>query len=80
MENAINHGLPPDRNLNIEIEGKIDGKVIEISVSNDGKPIEKLNPRTALNNLSERLRLLLGGELKWELGEKTKFTMRFPKR
>ncbi len=80
VENAIKHGLLPDKVLNIEIKATVDEDNVEIRVINDGRKIDSLRLGTGLKNLSERLRILLNGSLTWSIAEKTEFKMRFKRR
>lgn len=63
VENAIKHGFLPNQELHISVE--VDGKAIH--VSNDGKPILKKEFGIGLQNLDQRLGLLVDGYL--EVGQ-----------
>ncbi len=74
LENAIVHGMPPKKALNIVVSGSIKGDRIELRVENDGLPIDKqecaqLNgalqnvrggSHIGLANVQERIRLRYG--------------------
>lgn len=75
VENAIKHGFE-GKPLNIKVLFKISQCHCLISVSNDGKKIEKLKFGTGLTNLSKRLKILRKGEIK--LLKNNEFIIRLP--
>lgn len=71
LENAIKHGLEPDRVMCIEISGYIDGQTFVIEVNDDGSGMAAdFTPPAGrgLANVAERMRLYYGGRGSLEIG------------
>ncbi|MEY3002663.1 MAG: hypothetical protein RLZZ428_1038 [Pseudomonadota bacterium] len=61
VENAIKHGMYPDKGLEIHLN--IESKNKTIIVHNNGKPMNTKKFSTGLSNLNERLAILCNGSL-----------------
>jgi len=62
VENAIKHGMVEQEPLRIDIE--VDRQTQQVRVSNSGTPMHSYEFGVGLSNLNERMRILVGGELR----------------
>jgi signal transduction histidine kinase len=73
LENAIKHGLEPERAMRIEIRGYIDGPTFVVEVNDDGCGMAADFAPPAghgLANIAERMRLYYGGRGSLQIGQR----------